>query len=209
MADFEAGGDKDVLKKVRKDFDAKGVAQSDRTDCAAMMDELMAKAVAADQGELADHAERPTRVSVSSTCATSARDLARPHLHRPDSRARSATPRLFGALSAAAASLLGPARCRSPAQRKRHEVGDVRADRRLPLEAVAGKTPVPGERVPQARARHRSDCGAAAAPARAPARARPAPGPAVLGEQRAQQRRLVAVEHAARAPAPCGLRRSP
>ena len=29
MADFEEAGDHDVLRKIRKDFDAKGVAQSD------------------------------------------------------------------------------------------------------------------------------------------------------------------------------------
>ena len=29
MSDFEEAGDEDVFKKVRKDFDAKGVAQSD------------------------------------------------------------------------------------------------------------------------------------------------------------------------------------
>ena len=30
MADFEEAGDDDVFRKVRKDFDAKGVAQSDQ-----------------------------------------------------------------------------------------------------------------------------------------------------------------------------------
>ena len=29
MSDFEEAGDEDVFKKVRKDFDAKGIAQSD------------------------------------------------------------------------------------------------------------------------------------------------------------------------------------
>ena len=46
MADFEEPGDDDVFRKVRKDFDAKGVAQSDH-QIRRTMDELMAKAVAA------------------------------------------------------------------------------------------------------------------------------------------------------------------
>jgi hypothetical protein len=45
MADFEESGDNDVFKKLRKDFDAKGVAQSDH-QIRRTMDELMAKAVA-------------------------------------------------------------------------------------------------------------------------------------------------------------------
>ena len=45
MADFEEPGDNDVFKKIRKDFDAKGVAQSDH-QIRRTMDELMAKAVA-------------------------------------------------------------------------------------------------------------------------------------------------------------------
>jgi hypothetical protein len=44
MADFEEAGDNDVFKKVRKDFDAKGVAESDH-QIRRTMDELMAKAV--------------------------------------------------------------------------------------------------------------------------------------------------------------------
>ena len=44
MADFEEAGDDDVFKKVRKDFDAKGVAESDH-QIRRTMDELMAKAV--------------------------------------------------------------------------------------------------------------------------------------------------------------------
>jgi hypothetical protein len=44
IADFEEAGDDDVLRKVRKDFDAKGVAQSDQ-QIRKMMDELMAMAV--------------------------------------------------------------------------------------------------------------------------------------------------------------------
>jgi hypothetical protein len=46
MAEFEAGGDEDVFKKVRKDLDAKGLAPSDQ-DLRRTMDELMEKAVAA------------------------------------------------------------------------------------------------------------------------------------------------------------------
>jgi len=44
MADFEEAGDNDVFKKVRKDFDAKGVAESDH-QIRRTMDEFMAKAV--------------------------------------------------------------------------------------------------------------------------------------------------------------------
>jgi hypothetical protein len=46
MADFEESGHGDVFKKVRTDFDAKGVAQSDQ-QIRQTMEELMAKAVAA------------------------------------------------------------------------------------------------------------------------------------------------------------------
>jgi hypothetical protein len=45
MADFEEPGDHDALRKIRKDFDAKGVAQSDH-QISRTMTELMAKAVA-------------------------------------------------------------------------------------------------------------------------------------------------------------------
>ena len=45
MADFEEPGDNDVFKKIRTDFDAKGVTQSDQ-QIGRTMDELMAKAVA-------------------------------------------------------------------------------------------------------------------------------------------------------------------
>jgi hypothetical protein len=45
MADFEEPGDNDVFKKIRNDFDGKGVAQSDQ-QIRRVMDELMAKAIA-------------------------------------------------------------------------------------------------------------------------------------------------------------------
>ena len=45
MADFEEAGDNDVFRKVRKDFDAKGVAQSDH-QIRRTMDELMEQAIA-------------------------------------------------------------------------------------------------------------------------------------------------------------------
>ena len=45
MADFEEPGDHDVFRKIRKDFDAKGIAQSDH-QIRRTMDELMARAVA-------------------------------------------------------------------------------------------------------------------------------------------------------------------
>ena len=44
MADFEEAGDDDVFKKVRKDFDAKGVTESDQEIRRAMVD-LMEKAI--------------------------------------------------------------------------------------------------------------------------------------------------------------------
>src|SRR3979411_2208326 len=45
MADFEEPGDDDVFRKIRQDFDAKAVNQSDH-QIRPTMDELMAKAVA-------------------------------------------------------------------------------------------------------------------------------------------------------------------
>ena len=45
MAELEATGDHDAARKIRKDFDAKGVNQSDH-QIARTMTELMAKAVA-------------------------------------------------------------------------------------------------------------------------------------------------------------------
>lgn len=45
MADFEEAGDDDVFRKIRKDLDAKNVAQSDH-QIRRTMDELMAKAAA-------------------------------------------------------------------------------------------------------------------------------------------------------------------
>ncbi len=45
-ADFEEPGDDDVFRKLRKDFDAKGVAQSDH-QLRRTMDELMEQAIAA------------------------------------------------------------------------------------------------------------------------------------------------------------------
>jgi len=45
VADFEEAGDDDVLRKVRKDFAAKGVAQSDQ-QIRQMMDALMTQAIA-------------------------------------------------------------------------------------------------------------------------------------------------------------------
>jgi hypothetical protein len=45
VADFEESGDDDVLRKVRKDFDAKGVALSDQ-QIRKIMDEFLAQAVA-------------------------------------------------------------------------------------------------------------------------------------------------------------------
>jgi hypothetical protein len=44
MSDFEEAGDHDVVRKIRKDFDAKGVAQSDH-QISRTMNEMMAIAV--------------------------------------------------------------------------------------------------------------------------------------------------------------------
>ncbi|MEA2982116.1 MAG: hypothetical protein QOF09_3939 [Alphaproteobacteria bacterium] len=44
VADFEEAGDEDVFRKIRKDFDAKGVAQSDQ-DIRKTMIDLMVQAV--------------------------------------------------------------------------------------------------------------------------------------------------------------------
>jgi hypothetical protein len=44
MSDFEDGGDHDVFRKIRADFDAKKVAQSDH-QIRRTMDELLARAV--------------------------------------------------------------------------------------------------------------------------------------------------------------------
>ena len=45
MVDFEEAGDDDVFRKLRKDFDAKGVTQSDH-QIRRMMDDLMEQAIA-------------------------------------------------------------------------------------------------------------------------------------------------------------------
>ncbi len=45
VVDLEEPGEQDVMRKIRKDFDAKGVVQSDH-QISRVMDELMAKAVA-------------------------------------------------------------------------------------------------------------------------------------------------------------------
>jgi hypothetical protein len=46
MSDFEEAGDDDVFRKIRKDFDDKGVKESDH-QIRRTMDELMAQAIAA------------------------------------------------------------------------------------------------------------------------------------------------------------------
>src|SRR5688572_5953170 len=45
VADFDEAGDEDVFRKVRKDFDAKGIKQSDQDIRRAMVD-LMEQAIA-------------------------------------------------------------------------------------------------------------------------------------------------------------------
>jgi hypothetical protein len=49
-ADFEEAGDDDVFRKIRKDFDAKSVAQSDH-QIRRTMDELLGKAIQQLQAE--------------------------------------------------------------------------------------------------------------------------------------------------------------
>ena len=49
-ADFAEAGDEDVFRKIRADFDAKGVAQSDH-QIRRTMDELLAKAIQLVQSE--------------------------------------------------------------------------------------------------------------------------------------------------------------
>ena len=49
-ADFEEAGDEDVFSKIRSDFDAKGIAQSDQQIRTTMLD-LLAKAVELIQSE--------------------------------------------------------------------------------------------------------------------------------------------------------------
>jgi hypothetical protein len=44
VADFEESGDDDVFRKIRQDFDAKGIAQSDQ-DIREAMIELMGRAI--------------------------------------------------------------------------------------------------------------------------------------------------------------------
>lgn len=44
MSDFEEAGDHDVFRKIRKDFDDKGITQSD-AEIRHMMDDLMGKAI--------------------------------------------------------------------------------------------------------------------------------------------------------------------
>jgi hypothetical protein len=50
IADFEEAGDDDVFRKIRKDFDAKSVAQSDH-QIRRTMDELLGKAIQQLQAE--------------------------------------------------------------------------------------------------------------------------------------------------------------
>jgi len=45
VADFEEGGDNDVYRKLRKDFDAKGVSDVSEQQIRRMMDDLLAKAI--------------------------------------------------------------------------------------------------------------------------------------------------------------------
>jgi hypothetical protein len=49
-SDFEEAGDHDVFRKIRKDFDAKGIAQSDH-QIRRTMDELLGKAIQQLQSE--------------------------------------------------------------------------------------------------------------------------------------------------------------
>ena len=84
-------------------------------------------------------------------------------------------------------------------QRERDEVGDMRTDRNLPLEALPGKSPVTRERLPQ----RAFGFGRIAAeqPRQPPHRAALTrhPAVAVFRQQGAQRFGLFAVQHAAAA----------
>jgi hypothetical protein len=60
LADLEETGDDDVFRKIRKDFDAKGVKESDH-QIRRTMNELMAKAIEQIKGAAEDSVERRNR----------------------------------------------------------------------------------------------------------------------------------------------------
>ena len=195
MSDFEEAGDHDVFKKVRKDFDAKGVAQSDH-QIRRTMDELMEKAIAEIRSAADSRAassrfagtyrfqapanrQRAGTAMLSRTADSQCRT-------RPRAAARCPARDSPAAPSHASLSARGGGRFAlvlrheidHDAQRKRDEVGDVRPDRHLPLEALAGEPAVIDQRVPQ---RALGVGRVAPEQAREPAhrrRARAAPGPA-------------------------------
>ena len=189
MADFEEAGDDDVFRKVRKDFDAKGVTQSDH-QIRRTMDELMEKAIdqikaaaeallicgGRDRGRRDGDRAPPQRSRSISAARTSTRD----------SRARRASA-LVGARLRGFLGFPPRHEVDHHPQRKRHKIRDVRADRRLPLEAEACETPILVHARPTARAPPRSDCAEQPRkPAHRAALVRHV-SVAVLGEQRAQR----------------------
>ena len=74
-SDFEEPGDHDVFRKVRKDFDAKGIAASDE-DIRQIMNELLAKAVAQLQ------AGNKSRLTTTYIAASPLRHAKRPFVSR-------------------------------------------------------------------------------------------------------------------------------
>ena len=72
-ADFEEAGDNDVFRKVRADFDAAGVAQSDH-QIRGIMDELLATAVEQIRNDLStaqSDRNRPLPAGFASNCPSS------------------------------------------------------------------------------------------------------------------------------------------
>ena len=78
MADFEESGDNDVLTKVKKDLEAKGVASSDQ-EIRRQMTDLMEKAITDIKPAERWHSSGPdtTAATASSTAATSRSTSAR------------------------------------------------------------------------------------------------------------------------------------
>ena len=76
MADFEEAGDNDVLRKVQKDLEAKGIAMSEQ-DLRRAMTDLMEKAISRDQGERLTRRIRAAAASAAASRVEHARDIAR------------------------------------------------------------------------------------------------------------------------------------
>ena len=103
VADFEEAGDDDVFRKVRKDFDAKGVAMSDQ-DIRKTMIDLMALGRRPDQDRL-----RATSAPAGTRCASPRHRFCR--WNQADGRSRRLSPSL-AVLPPARPFTLAGARCR-------------------------------------------------------------------------------------------------